>query len=146
MRCNTIRGGACGRASVTRFPRTDLHAAASAGVRRVRMLRRIVVCGVTCGLAIGVAQERREAARAAPRAADSPGDARIEGQILNEAGLPLRRAHIVLRPVEAGITTIGAEADDKGTFSVQQIPAGRYPLTAERGGHLPSSTCLRRAL
>src|SRR5260370_42094841 len=103
MRSNRIPRAAYGRASVTRFPKTDLHAAASAGVRKVRMIRRIVVCGLTWGLAIGVAQEqqRREAARAAPRAADTPGDARIEGQILNEAGPPLRRAHNVLPPVEA---------------------------------------------
>jgi hypothetical protein len=112
------------------------------------MLRRIVVTAWLCGSLTVVAQEqqRREAPRAAPRATDTPGDARIEGQILNEAGLPLRRAHIVLRPLEAGITTIGAEADDKGTFSVQQIPAGRYRLTAEREGYLPSSTCWRGAL
>lgn len=52
----------------------------------------------------------------------------------------------MLRPMEAGISTIGSDADDKGTFSIQQIVPGRYMLVAERDGYLPSSTCLRGAL
>jgi hypothetical protein len=66
--------------------------------------------------------------------------------VFNEADQPLRRAHLTLRPMEAGISTIGSDADDKGTFSIQQIVPGRYMLVAERDGYLPSSTCLRGAL
>ena len=47
--------------------------------------------------------------------------------------------------MEAGITSIGSNADDKGTFSIQQVVPCRYVLIAEQDGYLPSSTCLRGA-
>src|SRR5215471_11666869 len=67
--------------------------------------------------------------------------ARIEGQVLGEpAGVPLRRAHITLRPLDSGLTGETAETDDKGNFALRNVGAGRYSLVADRDGFLASST------
>lgn len=67
--------------------------------------------------------------------------ARIEGQVLGEpAGLPLRRAHVTLRPLESGLAGATAEADDKGSFLLRGIAPGHYSLIADRDGYLASST------
>lgn len=73
--------------------------------------------------------------------------ARLEGQVLNDrTDQPLRRAHVTLRPIEAGLTTIGVEADDDGAFLIHDITPGRYSLLAERDGYLSNSICLHGAL
>jgi len=70
-----------------------------------------------------------------------------EGQIISDFDeRPLRRAHIVLRPMDAGLTAIGVDGDDNGAFLMRDIAPGRYTLSAERDGFLPSSTCLRAGL
>jgi Carboxypeptidase regulatory-like domain len=72
---------------------------------------------------------------------------RLEGQVISDLDEhPLRRAHVTLRPTEAGLTSVGAEADDKGNFDLRDIPAGRYSLIAERDGYLATSVCLKGAL
>ncbi len=101
------------------------------------MIRWVLVCAFA-GTAL--AQVR---ARETPRVQF----ARIEGQVLSDFDdLPLRRAQVVLRPIEAGLTTIGVEGDDKGNFAVRDITPGRYTLLAQRDGYLATSTCLRGAL
>ncbi len=73
--------------------------------------------------------------------------ARLEGQVLNDrTDQPLRRAHVTLRPVEAGLTSIGVEAADDGTFLLHDVTPGRYTLLAERDGYLSNSICLHGAL
>jgi hypothetical protein len=72
---------------------------------------------------------------------------RLEGQVISDLDeRPLRRAHVTLRPTEAGLTSVGADADDKGNFDLRDIPAGRYSLIAERDGYLATSVCLKGAL
>jgi hypothetical protein len=67
----------------------------------------------------------------------------IEGAVLNDrTGLPLSRAHVVLRPGQAGLSAISGDTDDKGTFSIDEIEPGRYSLSASRDGYLASSACL----
>jgi hypothetical protein len=68
-------------------------------------------------------------------------ESQVEGQVLSEAGQPLRRAHVTLRPLQAGLSATGAEADERGNFVLRRIPAGLYSLIAERDGYLPSATC-----
>ena len=81
--------------------------------------------------------------RSVPR--QRPG--RIEGQVLRDTDeAPLRRAQVVLRPMEAGLTTIGVEADDQGNFIIRDILPGRYTLAAQRDGYLPASVGLHGAL
>jgi hypothetical protein len=74
-------------------------------------------------------------------------DARIDGQVLSDAdGLPLRRAHVTLRPLQAGLSAAGVDADDTGNFTIRKIAPGLYSLIAERDGYLTSATCRRGAL
>ncbi len=71
----------------------------------------------------------------------------IEGKVVGDSDeKPLRRAHVTLRPMEAGLNAIGADADDTGSFVIRDIPAGRYVLTAQRDGYLSSSTVLRSGM
>lgn len=66
----------------------------------------------------------------------------IEGAVLNDrSGLPLKRAHVVLRPEKAGASAIGVDTDDKGGFAIRDVEAGRYSLSASRDGFLASSVC-----
>jgi hypothetical protein len=103
----------------------------------LKMNRLLAAC---LGTAVSLAQ-------VPPR--DPPPDqlARIEGKVVNDRTLePLRRAHVVLRPMVAGVTAIGVDADDKGNFAMRDIAPGRYTLLAQRDGYLPSSTGLRGTL
>lgn len=68
-----------------------------------------------------------------------PVPSELEGLVLNDStGQPLRRARIVLNPLEAGLSATGAEADDQGHFLLRGIPDGTYSLSAERDGYLTS--------
>jgi hypothetical protein len=68
-----------------------------------------------------------------------PEPAQLEGLVLNDStGEPLRRAHVVLTPLEAGLSTTGADADDEGHFLLRDVPAGQYGLSAARDGFLTS--------
>jgi carboxypeptidase family protein len=72
---------------------------------------------------------------------------RITGTVVRDSdGAPLRRARVVLRPLEAGTPALGADADDKGAFEIRDIPRGSYSLTAQRDGYLETSTFLRGTL
>src|SRR5258708_6403154 len=104
------------------------------------MARWLAVCVIACSAACSAGAQVRTGEPERPRFA------RIEGKVLTDGDLPLRRAHVVLRPIEAGRTTIGVEADDKGAFVVRDITPGRYSLIAQRDGYLATSTCLRGAL
>jgi hypothetical protein len=67
----------------------------------------------------------------------------IEGTVLNDrTGLPLNRAHVVLRPTQAGASAIGIDTDDRGSFRISDVDPGRYSLSAARDGYLTSSVCL----
>jgi hypothetical protein len=66
----------------------------------------------------------------------------IEGTVANDrTGLPLKRAHVVLRPAKAGANPIAVETDDRGAFAIRDVEAGRYSLSATRDGYLASSIC-----
>jgi len=72
---------------------------------------------------------------------------RIAGVVLRDSdGAPLRRARVVLRPLEAGTPALGADANDKGAFEIRNIPRGTYSLTAQRDGYLETSIFLRGTL
>ena len=63
--------------------------------------------------------------------------ARIEGVVLSQADRqPLRRAHVIPQPLEAGGTAIGVDADDKGAFLIDSIAPGEYSLSARRDAPL----------
>jgi Carboxypeptidase regulatory-like domain len=67
----------------------------------------------------------------------------VEGTVVNDgSGLPLKRAHVVLRPEKAGASAVGVDTDDKGAFAIRDVDAGRYSLSASRDGYLASTVCL----
>src|SRR6476646_2160480 len=73
--------------------------------------------------------------------------ARISGVVLRDSdGAPLRRARVLLRPLEAGAPALGADTDDKGAFEIRGIPRGAYSLTAQRDGYLDTSVFSRGTL
>src|SRR5690242_8864384 len=73
--------------------------------------------------------------------------ARIDGQVINDSdGAPLRRARVTLQPLETGMQAVGAEADDKGYFSLRDIAPGTYSITAQRDGYLTTTTAMRGSL
>ena len=81
----------------------------------------------------------------APPAPNRP--AQLEGVVLNDStGSPLRRARVVLHPLEGGLSATGAEADDDGHFLLRSIPLGTYSLSAERDGFLTSAQPLAGGL
>ena len=99
------------------------------------------------GLALGLFGGLLLAQAPQPPGAPAVEAARIEGQVLSDLnGQPLRRAHVTLRPLEAGLTAMGAEADEKGNFALRNVTPGRYSLIAERDGYLASATFTRGAL
>ena len=84
-------------------------------------------------------------ANSAP-AAPAPG-AQLEGVVVNDlTGEPLRRAHVVLAPLEAGLSSTGADADDEGHFLLRDIPKGLYSLSAGRDGFLTGTQPLNGGL
>jgi hypothetical protein len=67
----------------------------------------------------------------------------ITGVVLNDrTGLPLARAHVVLTPGQSGLNAVGVDTDDKGSFEIRDVEAGRYSLVASRDGYLASSAVL----
>jgi len=67
----------------------------------------------------------------------------VEGTVINDVTLqPLRRAHVVLTPVAAGAESVGMDTDERGAFSLRDIPVGRYSIHASRDGYLFSSDCM----
>jgi hypothetical protein len=81
----------------------------------------------------------------APETKEAP--AQLEGLVLNDStGRPLRRAHVVLTPLEAGLSATGADADDEGHFLLREIPAGQYSLSAARDGFLTNVSPLTGGL
>jgi hypothetical protein len=67
----------------------------------------------------------------------------VEGTVINDATLqPLRRAHVVLTPVAAGAESVGMDTDDRGAFSLRDVPVGRYTIHASRDGYVSSSDCM----
>jgi hypothetical protein len=75
--------------------------------------------------------------RAREQAPEKKGTAVLKGQVTSADGRPLRRAQIMLRGSElpnGRTTSTGLE----GEYEIREIPAGRYTVSAIRGGYLPS--------
>jgi hypothetical protein len=66
----------------------------------------------------------------------------ISGTVLNDrTGLPLRRAHVLLTPAATGLSAVGVDTADNGTFNIRDVDPGRYSLSASRDGYLASTVC-----
>jgi hypothetical protein len=54
-------------------------------------------------------------------------------------GQPLRRAQVLLRPVDSKGTALYQTTDESGGFSFPKVATGRYAITVQRDGYLPLS-------
>lgn len=77
----------------------------------------------------------RGQARATPARADAPrGTAIIRGQILAaDNGTPIRRAQVRVSSPDARESRLAA-TDAQGRFEIKELPAGRFTVTASKGG------------
>lgn len=57
---------------------------------------------------------------------------------------PVRRATITLTGADLGTTHLIAVTDDAGGFAFTSLPAGRYSLSASKGGYVPSAFGAKR--
>ena len=71
------------------------------------------------------------------------GTAVIKGQVLASTGTPVRRAQVRAMSMEArggGVTSTDAE----GRYEIKELPAGRYTVTATKGGFVQGQFGQRR--
>ncbi len=67
------------------------------------------------------------------------GTARLSGRVIStETGKPLRRAVVRVMAQEIRLPrSVSTEAD--GTWEIRELPAGKYSVTAQKGGYVPVS-------
>jgi hypothetical protein len=83
----------------------------------------------------GPAGRAQRPARGAPPRADAPrGTAVLRGQIVTaDNGSPIRRAQVRVMSPDAREGRV-ATTDAQGRFEIKELPAGRYTITASKGG------------
>ena len=83
----------------------------------------------------GPAGRGQRPARATPPRADAPrGTAVLRGQIVTaDNGSPIRRAQVRVMSPDAREGRV-ATTDAQGRFEIRELPAGRYTMTASKGG------------
>ena len=83
----------------------------------------------------GAADRGQRPMRAQPALADAPrGKSVIRGQIVAaDTGTPIRRAQVRISSPEAREGRV-ATTDAQGRFEIKELPAGRYTMTASKGG------------
>jgi 5-hydroxyisourate hydrolase-like protein (transthyretin family) len=75
------------------------------------------------------------AARAATAPRPATGPYRIAGRVVNGVtGEPVRRATVAALAEEDREIVRSVQSDAEGRFSIEQMPAGKYPLTASKRG------------
>jgi len=73
-----------------------------------------------------------------PPEAQAPGI--IQGTVLSGAsGQPLRRAQVVLKPADPKAGSSFQTTDESGGFSFLKVSTGRYTITVQRDGYLPTA-------
>ncbi len=109
---------------------------------------RALVAGLTLVLSAGLGAQQliQGPARDTRSLATTTGTARISGVITTDETVPqpLRRARVTVSaqgtPGERTVMT-----DDRGAFSITNLPAGRYTLAALKGGYVRMAYGARRA-
>jgi protocatechuate 3,4-dioxygenase beta subunit len=108
-------------------------------IARTVALAGVVLClgsAVASAQGAGPGQGGRQPARAQPvRPADAPkGTAMIRGQVMAaDTGSPIRRAQVRVSSPDARESRI-ATTDAQGRFEIKDLPAGRYTMSASKGG------------
>jgi hypothetical protein len=73
-----------------------------------------------------------------PRADAAAVPAHVSGRVVSETtGTPVRGAVVVLKDAARDIGVLGI-SDDDGLFSIQEVPAGSYTLTATKPRYVPT--------
>jgi protocatechuate 3,4-dioxygenase beta subunit len=87
------------------------------------------------GQGAGAAGRGQRPMRAQPLRADAPrGTSSIRGQIVAaDNGAPIRRAQVRINAADARESRV-ATTDAQGRFEIKELPAGRYTMTASKGG------------
>ena len=66
-----------------------------------------------------------------------PAKGSVEGRVTNLAGAPLKKAEVSLRPQSSGgAAPYTAVSDANGNFSLHDVPAGTFTLSASRVGYV----------
>ncbi len=95
-------------------------------------MRWLKLCVVALALAPAWFCQDQPAATAEPQ---EPGS--IDGVVRSNAtGQPLRRAQVILNPVDSRAGGRFQVTNDDGTFSFPKVPPGRYSIVVERDGYL----------
>ena len=83
----------------------------------------------------GAAGRGQRPVRAMPPRADAPrGTSIIRGQIVAaDNGSPIRRAQVRINAPDVRESRV-ATTDQQGRFEIKELPAGRYTMTASKGG------------
>jgi hypothetical protein len=71
--------------------------------------------------------------------AQAPKPIRLEGRVVSVSGEAVSRATVSLRPVDGTVvagTMPNIATDDEGKFVIDDVPAGRYTLAAQKAGFL----------
>jgi hypothetical protein len=65
----------------------------------------------------------------------------IRGTVLSElTGEPLTRARVLLKSASGEAANVAAECDERGNFVIPNVIPGKYSITAQRDGYLPSAS------
>jgi hypothetical protein len=68
----------------------------------------------------------------------------IRGTVISDAtSQPLNRARVLLKSATGETPNVAVEADEKGTFVVPNVIPGKYAISAQRDGYLPSAIARR---
>jgi hypothetical protein len=117
-----------------------------AGLMRELALVLVVLCSVPCGDVAAQPPDPQAAHRqGAVRDDAKTATAALAGRVISAAtGRPLRRA-LVIATAAGSRERRSASTDADGRWKVQQLPAGRYSISVQKGGYVPLAYGQRRA-
>lgn len=70
--------------------------------------------------------------------------ASIRGTVLSDiSGQPLTRARVLLRSISGETGNVAADCDEHGNFAIAGVVPGKYSISAQRDGYLPSASARR---
>lgn len=96
------------------------------------LVRALIGVAICCAILTGAGQSLAQASAESP-----PGKCSLSGQVVNaRSGVPVRRAQVVLRRVEAAGGQHTTSTDSNGEFRFNRLPAGRYRLLISRHGYI----------
>src|ERR1700733_12611218 len=104
----------------------------------------LAFCCLGSGLCQDAPQDQPQPSAISPPPTTQPPDVQapgvIQGTVLSGAtGQALRRAQVVLKPVDSKGTALYQTTDESGSFVFPKVAPGRYSIAVQRDGFLPLS-------